>query len=234
MTTWLVTGASRGLGFGLVKKILETSKENTVFATCRKPDDAKQLAELAGSSNLFIVKLDVADEKSIAEASKEVESILKQKGLALDFLINNAGITTGSDTPLTLKPKNFIDTMLTNVVGSMLVAQHFMPYLEKAEKPVLMNMSSGRASIANTNVALQTSYSTSKAALDMLTRKLAIEKPDVISFAMAPGWVKTDMGGPSAALEIDFSVSNMMKVLSNVSQKDSGSFLRYDGSIVPW
>ncbi len=91
------TSASRGLGFGLVKHILAASKENTVFATCRDPSKAKQLVELASSSSpdsLFIVKLDVADEKTIAEASKEVGLILTQKGKALDYLINNAGIVS--------------------------------------------------------------------------------------------------------------------------------------------
>jgi len=237
MTTWLVTGASRGLGFGLVKHILAASKENTVFATCRDPSKAKQLVELASSStldSLFIVKLDVADENTIAEASKEVGLILTQKGKALDYLINNAGISTGNDTPLTVKPKNFIDTMLTNVVGPMLVTQHFMPYLIKSEKPVLMNMSSGLGSITNADTSFQASYRISKAALDMFTKQLSGENPNVITFAMAPGWVKTDMAGPSAALEVDFSVSNMLKVLLNITAKESGLFLKYDGAQMPW
>lgn len=75
--------------------------------------------------------------------------------------------STGNDTPLALKSKNFIDTTLTNTVGPILVAQHFMPYLEKSKTPVLMNMSSGRGSITNASAAYQLSYCASKAALNM-------------------------------------------------------------------
>jgi len=124
---------------------------------------------------------------------------LTQTGLKLDYLINNVGM-----------PKNFIDT--TNVVETMLVAQRFMPYLEKAEKHapmILMNMSRGLARIANTRGAFQTSHSASKAAFDILTVSLAIENP----FALASGRLKTEVGGPSVALEIDFSVSDTTKFL---------------------
>jgi len=180
------------------------------------------------------VALDVADENSIAEASRKVGEILTRKGLTLDYLINNAGITSGNDSPLTLKLNNFINTLITNTVAPMLVSQYFMPHLEKSKRPVLMNMSSGLGSIRQTNSTYQTSYCTSKAALNMLTKKLAEERQNVTSFVMDPGWVKTDLGGPSAAFDTDFSVSNMYKVLTNVSAKDSGSFLRYDGQVVPW
>ncbi|KLO08151.1 NAD-P-binding protein [Schizopora paradoxa] len=237
MTTWLVTGASRGLGFGLVKHILAASKDNTVFAACRNPSTANQLTELASSSEpdkLHIVKLDVADESTIAEAAKEVGSILSQKGLALDYLINNAGISTAHDTPMTATSKNLMDTLLTNTVGPFLVTQHFMPYLEKSAKPVLMNMSSGLGSITNADTSFQAGYRTSKAALNLFTKQLSVEKPEVIVFAMAPGWVKTDLAGPSAALTVDFSVSNMLKVLANVTKKDSGTFVNYSGAVLPW
>jgi len=237
MTTWLVTGASRGLGLGLVKEILGASKQNIVFAACRDPSNAKQLTDLASASdtkNLYIVKLNVTDEKSIEEASKEVGAILTQKGLPLDYLINNAGVTSGNDSPLSLKAENFVKTLLTNAVAPIIVSQQFMPLLEKSKRPVLMNMTSSLGSIEMADSTYQTSYCASKSALNMLTRKLATEKRNVIAFVMDPGWVRTDLGGPSADLDIEFSVSSMYKTISNVSEKDSGSFLKFDGRALPW
>ncbi|KLO08157.1 NAD(P)-binding protein, partial [Schizopora paradoxa] len=237
MATWLITGASRGLGFGLVKQILEASKDNTVFAACRDPSSAKQLSDLMKSSHsdsLHIVKLDVADEVSIVEASTEVGKILARNVLTLDYLINNAGLTSGNDSPLTLRQANFVKTLTTNAVAPMIVSQHFMKFLEKSKRPVVMNMSSGLGSIENASGTYQTSYCTSKAALNMLTKKLADERKNVISFVMDPGWVKTDLGGSAAPFDVDFSVSNVYKVLVGVSAKDSGSFLRFDGQVVPW
>lgn len=80
-----------------MKRILEASKENTVFAACRDPRNAKQLSDLMNSNasdRLYVVKLDVTDEASIVDASTEVGKILAQKGLTLDYLINNAGIVS--------------------------------------------------------------------------------------------------------------------------------------------
>ncbi|XP_074838943.1 C-signal-like [Carettochelys insculpta] len=207
----LVTGANQGIGLELVKQLLGNSNPpEWVFATCRDAagERMQELQKLeAKHPNLVIIALDVTDPASIKAAAARVETHLKGSGLNL--LINNAGMaklsTLESETP-----EDMALVYATNVTGPLLVSQAFLPLLKQAaqgspqtglscSKAAIVNMSSEAGSIRNLylwHLGKVISYHCSKAALNMLTKcqALGYGGDGILSVAVHPGWVQTDMG----------------------------------------
>ncbi|KAI0753992.1 hypothetical protein C8Q80DRAFT_1216281 [Daedaleopsis nitida] len=233
-TTWLITGTSRGIGLELVRQLL-VDPSNVVVATCRNPPGATDLHALKNSAKgtLHIATIDVADEASIWDSVKVVEGLLGE-GASLDYLYNNAAINEGDDMAFSFDPAVFRRTMQSNVIGPGLLAQAYLPLLEKGTKKTIVNMSSGLASIGLGLGGKCTTYSVSKTALNMLTYKQKEERPDFTVIALDPGWVKTVMGGEGAQLEPEFSVSHILKKVTALTIEDSGKFFSYAGKEIPW
>ncbi|EGO04106.1 hypothetical protein SERLA73DRAFT_175866 [Serpula lacrymans var. lacrymans S7.3] len=233
--TWFITGASRGIGLEMTKQLL-TSPTTTVFATCRSPATATGLHALKSSAGvkgtLHIVQLDVADAASIESGAKEVLKLLNGKGL--DYVFNNAGINLGADFAFDFSPEDLLKSITSNVIGPALISRALYPAIEKSTRKVVVNMTSGLASIQSNHGPKATSYSISKCALNMLTYKQAREKPDLIPFVVDPGWVKTEMGGPGAMLEPHESVSGILKHVSGATPDCAGKFFGYRGNEIPW
>ncbi|XP_048814040.1 C-factor-like isoform X4 [Lagopus muta] len=250
----LVTGANRGIGLGLVQHLLALSNPpEWVFAGCRDPKGqrAQELQKLASKHpNVVPVPLEVTDPASIKAAAASVGERLKGSGLNL--LINNAGIvrlnTLDSETL-----KDMAEVYTTNTTAPLLLSQAFLPLLKKAaqgstgsgmscSKAAIVNISSIGGSIKEMylwDIAHFVSYRCSKAALNMLTRcqSMGYREHGILCIAFHPGWVQTDMGnagGQMAPLTVDASVGGMLKVLSKLSEKDSGSFLDWEGNVVAW
>ncbi|EIW54613.1 NAD-P-binding protein [Trametes versicolor FP-101664 SS1] len=237
-TSWLVSGASRGIGLELVKQLLE-SPNNLVIAACRTPDKAYALNALQSSSkgSLHVIRLEVTDFDSVRAVPQAIAPILGEHGL--DYLVNNAGIAR-QDTPLTLDPEVFLETLRTNTVGPALLTQACMPFLDKGREKKVLNISSTLGSIAKAD-ALEhlrfggaATYCVSKSALNMLTYKLKQERPDLIVIMLCPGWVKTDLGGESAVLEAKESIAGILKVITSATVADSGKYLSFTGAEIPW
>ncbi|CDO69106.1 hypothetical protein BN946_scf185042.g8 [Trametes cinnabarina] len=233
-TTWLVTGASRGIGFELVRQLV-ASPENLVVAACRNPAKATALNNLKAlaKGTLHVVQIDVSDFDSIRASAKQLEPILGELGL--DYLVNNAGVLY-PDTAFTLDPETLLETVRTNAAGPALLSQVCLPFLEKGRRKVILHISSTGGSLQTTLGvgARLASYCMSKAALNMLTLKQKAERPDLTVLTMCPGWVKTDMGGKEAQLEPEESVAGILKVVTSVTLADSGKYLRYNGEVIPW
>ncbi|KAF8133392.1 hypothetical protein EV363DRAFT_1162399 [Boletus edulis] len=231
-TTWFITGASRGIGLEATRQLLQTPT-NTVFATCRSPSTATKLIALASSpGTVHIIELDVSDEASIKAGTDEVLRLLN--GAGLDYVLNNAAIHRGTDLAFNFKPIDLAESIVTNVTGPALISRYLLPAIEKSNRKVIMNMTSGLASIASDHGPKGASYSISKAAVNMLTYKQARERPDFIPIVMDPGWVKTDMGGNSAMLEPYDSVSGILKLLQGLTRESAGKFFGYRGNEIPW
>ncbi|KAM6300537.1 C-signal-like [Aegotheles albertisi] len=250
----LVTGANRGLGLGLVRHFLGLpNPPQWVFATCRDPkgQGAQELQNLAAKHpSLGIVALDVTNPASIKAAAARVGEQLGGSGLNL--LINNAAISK-PDSLDTVTVGDMTQVYTTNTVGPLLMSQAFLPLLKKAaqgspgsalscSKAAIINISSSAGSIASPAVfdlMSIVSYRCSKAALNMLTKcqSLGYREHGVLCAALHPGWVQTDMGraaGHLPPLTVDDSVRGMLKVLSWLSEKDTGSFLNWEGKVVAW
>ncbi|KAI0353990.1 NAD-P-binding protein [Trametes cingulata] len=229
-TTWLVTGTSRGIGLELVKQLV-ASPANTVIATCRNVAKASSLTRLkdAAQGELHILELEVDDFDAIRASAKDIAAILGDRGL--DYLVNNAGIVDKMDTAFTLDPESILRTTRTNVAAPALLSQVCLPFLEKSTRKTILNISSTGASMVESGFvgAGLATYCMSKSALNMLTYKQKVERPDLIVISMCPGWAKTDMGGPDAKVEVPESVAGILKVITSVTSADSGRFIRYNG-----
>ncbi|KIP01367.1 hypothetical protein PHLGIDRAFT_131286 [Phlebiopsis gigantea 11061_1 CR5-6] len=231
--SWLVTGCSRGIGLELTRQLVSKAN-NIVIATCRNPDEATDLHALKAEAQgqLHILKLDMASTESIDAILQPVQEILGTGGL--DFLLNNAAMNAGMDTAFSFKVDDLMQTMMLNVAGPGHLAEVLLPLLENGRQRVIMNMSTGLASIGLNYGEKCATYSISKVALNMLTYKQSKAKSNFTVICMDPGWVKTEMGGPGAMLEPRESVDGIIRVLRSVTPADSGKFFRFDGNVLPW
>ncbi|XP_068549720.1 C-signal-like isoform X1 [Anas acuta] len=250
----LVTGANRGIGLGLVRHLLGLpNPPEWVFAACRDPKGqrAQELQNLASKHpNLVIVPLEVTEPASIKAAAASVGERLKDSGLNL--LINNAAIGNNSSLD-NVTQEDLAQMYATNTIGPLLLSQAFLPLLKKAaqgspgsglscSKAAIINMSSYAGSIQDVYVweyGQAISYRCSKAALNMLTKcqSLGYREHGILCAAFHPGWVQTDMGSSAevkAPVTVDESVGGMLKVMSSLSEKDTGTFLDWEGKVLPW
>jgi NAD(P)-dependent dehydrogenase (short-subunit alcohol dehydrogenase family) len=233
----LITGASRGIGLELVRQYVNRD-DIQVFAAARNPDAAHALNELASRhrDRLVVIRLDVGDESSIYESVKIVE----QHTSGIDVLINNAGVNPpGNQQSLTsVRFGLFMDVLGTNTVGPLIVAQAYMDLLRHSDNPRVTNISTTMGSISTRGSGGNYAYSTSKAALNMVSRLLGNDLRSFggICIALDPGWVQTDMGGASAPLTVEQSASGIIKIVSRLTRDDSGEFLslRRNGGRHEW
>jgi NAD(P)-dependent dehydrogenase (short-subunit alcohol dehydrogenase family) len=236
----VVTGANRGLGLEFASQLAAGGDE--VVATARHPKTADELNKLAATSNgrVTVVGHDVGDPADIEAAARHIG----ERFDAVDVLINNAGIWTAPDQPdrassgplADLRPEAVAEVLRINAVATLAVTQALAPQLAAARRAVVVNLSSGLGSLQGVRGRGNLAYGMSKAALNMLTRQLAAELAGqgTIVVSISPGWVATDMGGPSAPLEALESVKGMLNVLDALTPAQSGSFLDHAGAVMPW
>jgi len=123
-----------------------------------------------------------------------------------------------------------------NTMSPLRMAECFVENVARSERKIIASISSTMGSIARNVEGRHYLYRTSKAALNMVMKSLSINLRDrgVIAVALCPGWVQTDMGGASAPLTPEQSISGLRRVLGKIDLGDTGKFLSYDGSEVPW
>lgn len=232
--TFLVTGANRGIGLAVVKVLL--AQGDKVFAACRKPNAAAELAALREKhpGNLDLVELDADSDLSVKTAAAKVS----EKTGSLDVVINMAGIMLRPhDAKLEdLDFQHMRDTFETNVVGPLRVAKSFLPLLRKSQKGRIVNVTSGIGSISGTDNPHFYAYGASKSALNKVSRTLALElkKDNITVVALDPGWVKTDMGGPNAWLTPEESSSAIAKTVKDLTMEKTSLFIANDGKELNW
>jgi len=204
------------------------------LATCRNPDGAEELQEIANTSQdlINVVSLDQDKKESIEAAATVAEELLGD--LPVDYIINNAAYHPGYDGIDEVDANTLIYTFSSNVVGPVMIYQAFKRFLDKSEKPVVVNITSAAGSMGMDLGPTAPAYAISKAAMNMMSYKLAKENPKLITVAMSPGWVKTDMGGPGAPIEVSDSVQAMLRAIQNLKPTDSGTFLNREGKTLPW
>lgn len=233
MQSILITGANRGIGLALTRQLLQDDAR--IFATCRAPERADALKALAQlhPERVTILPLDVNDMASIDRAVKAVAA----KVDGLDLLINNAGIG-GDDSGRILgklSSSEVSHVITTNAVGPLMLTQACRELLKIGDNPRVVMISSGLGSLQRTS-GTSYAYRMSKAAMNMAARVLAFDSAmtGITTVTMNPGWVQTDMGGPSAALKPDESASALRALINRLRPTDNGKFFQYDGSELPW
>ncbi|KZV79224.1 NAD(P)-binding protein [Exidia glandulosa HHB12029] len=242
MPTWLITGSSRGIGFELAKQLAAVSNgTHTIFATCRNPASATALNDLAKEyKNIHVVALDVDDDETVQGAAKTVAGLLGGKGI--DYLVNNAAWSEADELD-TAKADTMTAMYNTHVAGSFRVYRAFLGLVRLSERKAIINVSSELGSLGDIDDpqfaemfgAHFPSYCCAKAGLNMLTRKIAKGHPDMIVFAFAPGWLKTDMGGPNATGEVGEAVERHIKLYESATiEQFSGKFINQWGKETAW
>lgn len=230
MDTILVTGANRGIGLEFTKQY--ASAGYLVVATCRRPEKATELVELASlQPTVSIVDLDVSSDLSI----QELEKTLVERDAVIDLLISNAGILV--DEPYGSWTSNsFSDTMRTNVIGPAILAQSLDSVLSGSAKVIQLSSRLGSLELGGKGMVAGDSYAVSKSALNMLTVRLAsvYQGSKRIAVSMSPGWVATDMGGAGAPLTAEASVAKMIPTIEALTVSDSGRFIDNEGNTLSW
>ena len=227
----LVTGANRGLGLEFVRQY--AAERWQVIAACRSPKQAKQLQALAAESDgrIRVVSLDVTDTESVRSAAAEL------KGVAIDLLLNNAGVMGPRNERLgRLDYSAWMEVLDANSLGPMRVVEAFLENVARSRLKRIVTITSGMGSIADNTSGDSYAYRTSKAAVNMVMKSLAIDLAPrgITCVVMNPGWVRTDMGGPRGKISPAESIKAMRTVIARLKPKDSGKFLNYDGGSYPW
>ena len=222
----VITGAGRGLGASLVKEFEGVGAD--VLAAARS-------GSRCGSR--VYPPLDVGDEASINEFAASVDC-------PVDVLVNNAaidaralGAAADDRGPLDLSAEHLLAQTRVNAVGPMLLTRALLPRLEEAADARVVNVTSQLGSMwYGAEHGNDIGYNASKAALNSVTVQTAgvLKAKSIIVVALHPGWVRTDMGGPSAPLSGDESAAAIVDTVSKLTLADTGRFLRWDGSDHPW
>lgn len=238
MPSVLITGANRGLGLGLLN--LYANEGWRVFACTRDPAKAKNLTDLAAKSGgkVTVHKLDVEDHASIDAAAKDL------KGQPIDVLINVAGYygpkivsEPGGLQEFGQSDYNDWDKIYRiNVMGPMKVAEAFISNVEASTQKKIVTLSSVIGSIGGNDMGKMYPYRASKAAINAVMKSMALDlaPKGIIAIPIHPGWVRTDMGGPTADIDVETSVTGMKNVIAGLKPADAGKFMVYDGSTLPW
>lgn len=229
--TILVTGASRGLGLELARQYGAAGWK--VIACCRNPENAPALNALAdrAPAGLEVRRLDVTDSTQIARLAGDL------RDTPIDVLFNNAGIYGPRDSRMGDTDENvWMEVLRVNVVAALKVAEAFTGHVTASRRKVMAFMSSLMGSIDDNGSGGYVIYRSSKAALNMVAKNVAVDlRPKkIISVAICPGWVRTDMGGPGAPLAPEESVAGIRKVIDGLTLKDSGSYISWDGERNLW
>lgn len=227
----LVTGGNRGIGYELVKQL--ALKGFKVILASRDPEMGHEAAQKLKESNLdvsFLV-MDVDNQESIRQAAITVNEQYER----LDVLINNAGVYLDENEKLlTIEPSILEGTMTTNFFGAYHVIRSFIPIMEKHGYGRIINVSSEYGAIGEMSYQGVGAYKLSKLALNGLTQLLAAEiNGDIKINAVCPGWVSTNMGGPSAPRTPKQAADSILWLATIGPEGPSGRFFR-DGKQIPW
>jgi NAD(P)-dependent dehydrogenase (short-subunit alcohol dehydrogenase family) len=209
MPTALITGSSRGLG--------------------------KELARQYAADGWKVIAAERSD-MDMTKRDQIVSFAKKLKDEPIDLLFCNAGITGRQGmSPGSFDFDSWEEILRVNLLGAAAVAEAFLDNVAASERRIIAMMSSRLGSIAESS-GMTLPYATSKAALNMLVKGLAatLASRSIIVVALSPGWVRTDMGGESAPLSPEASVTGLRKVISGLKKSHSGKFLSHDGSEIPW
>ncbi|KAH8595455.1 putative aflatoxin biosynthesis ketoreductase nor-1 [Bisporella sp. PMI_857] len=247
-TVYLITGANRGLGHGLVSSYL-SRPNTTVIATIRDTENPALTAPLTAlpvgaSSELILIKLESTKDSDFPAA---IETIEKKHGIAqIDVVIASAAVNADF-LPVASTSVDTIKTyMEINTYGPLRLFQAVLPLLEKAKNPKFVFLGSPIASLSmveRTALVPMTPYACSKVVVHWLSRKIHLEHANIISLVCDPGFVQTDMGNnfartfgmKEAVTTVADSVKFLVKTIDEATKTDtSGHFPSLEGGDLAW
>jgi len=222
----LVTGGSRGIGHEVARQLAERGFR--VVVTSRKKTAAEAAAGKVGNGASGYA-LEASDPESI----RELAALVGREVGRLDVLVNNAAVLVGEgESVLSTDAATLEKTWRANALGPLLIAQAFAPLLRKSPAPRIVNVSSGAGQISSMTTYAP-AYSISKATLNAITVMLAAALPKAKVNCADPGWVRTDMGGPSATRSVEQGADTIVWLATLPGGGPSGGFFR-DRKRIAW
>jgi norsolorinic acid ketoreductase len=242
--TYLITGANRGIGRGLLETLILRPQTTVIAAVRNVTASSKTLnTVLVGDgSKIIIVKIDSLSATDPIDAAAELKS---QHGITkLDVLISNAGHFGRIGPVLLSSAQDLRDHFEINTIGPLNLIQAFFPLLEPSPSPKFFVITSIVGTIGNMedNPFPFFAYGISKTAANYLVRKLHFENQSLTCMAFHPGWVQTDMGNGSARIvgmteapmSIEDSIKGLVARFDGASRETSGTFTNVTGEAIPW
>jgi len=231
--TALLVGASRGLGLAMAEEYLQRGWRVIATARATSSDKLRRLA--ASAEALEVETVDITVPEQVAGLRARLENRPGLQDRQLDMLFVNAGVTNDDrETIADVSTEEFIRVLVTNSLSPMRVIEA----LQGLVKPTgtMGVMSSGQGSLTNNTNGRHEVYRGSKAALNMFMRSFAARHRDDTRtlLLMAPGWVRTDLGGPDARLSIEESIPNLLNTMEAHEGRAGLHYLDYQGKVVPW
>jgi NAD(P)-dependent dehydrogenase (short-subunit alcohol dehydrogenase family) len=226
----VVTGANRGIGFEICRQL--AARGARVVLTARNATAGAAAIKKLAAQRLPAVfqPLDVTDARAVVA----LRDFLKDSYGRLDVLINNAGIIAKGEAPaLKIDLAAIRSTLETNALAPLHLAQTLVPLLKRSKSARIVNMSSGMGALADNDGGCA-AYRISKTALNAVTAILAAELRGAVAVnSVCPGWVKTDMGGPNAEVEVVEGADTAVWLALDAPQSLTGKFVR-DRKVIPW
>ena len=229
-STILMTGANRGIGLELARQFAADGWQ--VLACCRNPDSAAELQALQEEyAGLEIHPLDVTDYEQLASLAQSLS------GRPIDILLNNAGIYGPKGVGFgEVEPAAWREVLEVNTIAPLMLTQAFVEQVAASRQKLVAMVSSKVGSIADNSSGGSYLYRSSKTALNQVVKSLSIDLAGqgISVISLHPGWVLTDMGGPNAEITTTESVAGLKTILQSAGRAQSGQFIEYDGSPIPW
>jgi NAD(P)-dependent dehydrogenase (short-subunit alcohol dehydrogenase family) len=239
----LIVGAGQGIGLEFVRQWLQREGVDRLYATHCNPQTA--LLAIA-DTRLSCLPMDITDEAQIAAVVKTIQAETK----TLHTVINCVGVLHDS----TMQPEKSLRQLnaeqllryfQVNSIGAVLVAKHVQPLLKHGDRALLATISAKIGSIGDNHLGGWYGYRASKAALNMFMRTTAIEYkrtcPRAIVVTLHPGTTNTQLSQPfqrnvppEKLFAVDRTVKQLLAVLDQLQERDSGEFFSWDGSRLPW
>jgi NAD(P)-dependent dehydrogenase (short-subunit alcohol dehydrogenase family) len=235
MTTILITGANKGLGFETARQLIEVG--HTVYLGCRDPQRGQDAAQQLGAR---LVQLDVTDDDSVSSAAHLVEEMG-----GLDVLVNNAGIEGRGDDNAIIAAEAVTAEMMrevfeTNVFGLIRATHAFLPLLQRSSAPVIVNVSSGLGSMSlaespdsPTYFYPGVAYPASKSAVNMITVQYAKQFPAIRINAVEPGYTDTDLNGHTGTQTVEEGARIIVEMAQTAPHGPTGGYFSAHGPL-PW
>ncbi|MBO3676995.1 SDR family NAD(P)-dependent oxidoreductase [Streptomyces sp. NEAU-YJ-81] len=235
MTTTLITGANKGLGFETARRLIAAG--HTVYLGSRDADRGRRAAERLGAR---LVVLDVTDDASVAAAAKTIEA-----DGGLDVLINNAGIEARTPDGGVIGAAEVTADMMrtvfeTNVFGVVRVTHAFLPLLRRSAAPVVVNVSSGLASLERVSTPDDpahaypgVTYPASKATVNMVTVQYAKAFPQMRINAVEPGYTATDLNAHTGHQTVEEGAEIIVRMAQVGPDGPTGGYFDIEGTL-PW
>ncbi|WP_248965613.1 SDR family NAD(P)-dependent oxidoreductase [Sphaerisporangium perillae] len=236
MTATLITGANKGLGFETARRLIAAG--HTVYIGSRDVERGRRAAEQLGAR---VVQLDVTDDASVEAAAKAIEA-----DGGLDVLVNNAGIAVEmSDNNVVIGAADLTADVMrhafeTNVFGVVRVTHAFLPLLQRSAAPVVVNVSSGLASMARVTAPGTpvhaypgVAYPASKTAVNMITVQYAKAFPNMRINAVEPGFTKTDLNRNTGIQTVEQGAEIIVRMAQVGPDGPTGGYFDAEGTL-PW